>query len=285
MRGDVNKNMIDIAVCGAAALQRAALHIILDDMERVHRTYRELPVKRRVPLPDKPEVDVSYEHLRYLEETPKYGPMHSYLPEGAGREYVVGELLNGIPRDAGYVDGEAEKAQHAEAVSASKLGILFLAANPTDTTKLRLDEELREVREELTLSNMQKRFDLQHRGAVRPKDMVRALLSLQPAYIHFSGHGAKNGAICMENQDGRVLEVTPEALGALFEAAVRNSLLSMPTIRRSRRTTIVGASVPYVIGMNTEIGDGCHRVCYRLFIERSGLGVMWPPPLSLLWWN
>lgn len=192
--------MIDIAVCGTATLQRSALNIILEDMERVHATYRELPFKRRVPLPDKPDVDESYEHLLRLEN--KHGAEYHYEPADADREYSVGELLDGVPRNTGRKVAEGErKTSYSPDVAMSKpritktsrlrgvvmtgprtkkkstsldvtllrSRILFLAVNPTDTTKLRLDEELIEVREELDLSNMRSKFDLQNSGAVRPK--------------------------------------------------------------------------------------------------------------------
>jgi hypothetical protein len=97
VRGDVDNDLIDIKVCGTEGLQRSALQIILDDMERVHRTYKELSVKRRVPLPDKEEVDESYEHLLKLETDE--GSAHSYRPSEANRKYTVGELLDNIPRE------------------------------------------------------------------------------------------------------------------------------------------------------------------------------------------
>ena len=80
--------------------------------------------------------------------------------------------------------------------------ILFLAANPLDTTRLRLDEELREVREELERAKLRDRFTLHSRGAVRPRDFIRAMLDLAPRFVHFSGHGSSSGSICVENEHG-----------------------------------------------------------------------------------
>lgn len=48
-------------------------------------------------MPDRPELDVSYVHLLTLEE--RYGPDHTFDPEGADRAYTVRELLDGVRRD------------------------------------------------------------------------------------------------------------------------------------------------------------------------------------------
>jgi hypothetical protein len=67
--------------------------------------------------------------------------------------------------------------------------ILFLAANPIGTGRLRLDEEVRGIDEGLRLAQHRQDFELVHRWAVRPKDIRQALLEENPAIIHFSGHG------------------------------------------------------------------------------------------------
>jgi hypothetical protein len=53
--------------------------------------------------------------------------------------------------------------------------ILFLAADPTDAARLRLGEELREIRETLQLSKHQDRFILESRESVRTKDITQAI--------------------------------------------------------------------------------------------------------------
>jgi hypothetical protein len=160
--------------------------------------------------------------------------------------------------------------------------ILFLAANPASTTKLRLDEELREIREELTLSNIRERFDLQSREAVRPRDMIRAILNLEPTYIHFSGHGTKNRAICLENLDGSVAEVTPEALGALFDACGEgvHCVLLNACYSESQARAIV-AHVPYSIGMNAAIGDKAAIAFATGFYRAVGAGRSVPDAFKL----
>jgi hypothetical protein len=136
--------------------------------------------------------------------------------------------------------------------------ILFLAANTNDDTRLRLDEELRGIRDELERAKLRDRLVLHPRGAVRPKDFVRAMLDLKPAYVHFSGHGRKNGAIRMENENGGESEVLPEAIAELFHVCggrhVKCVLLN--ACFSHIQANAIAKHVPYVIGMLDEIGDG-----------------------------
>ncbi len=71
--------------------------------------------------------------------------------------------------------------------------ILILSANPKDTSRLRLDEEVREIEEGLLRSKHRDRFQIQARLAVRMIDIRRALLDYEPKIVHFSGHGIKKG--------------------------------------------------------------------------------------------
>jgi hypothetical protein len=50
--------------------------------------------------------------------------------------------------------------------------ILFVTADPTNASRLRLSEELREVQEKLQLSKWRDRFILQQRMSVRPTDIT-----------------------------------------------------------------------------------------------------------------
>ena len=97
VRRDRDRRRIDIHVTGPAELQRAALNVVLNDLEHVHRLNPKIGAKARVPLPDQPKVSVGYEHLLDMEE--KYGPEYELHPEGAERSYAVRELLEGVRRD------------------------------------------------------------------------------------------------------------------------------------------------------------------------------------------
>jgi len=71
----------------------------------------------------------------------------------------------------------------------SRHGILFLAANPSETTRLALDEECAAIERELRMTTGRDDFDFRSRWAVSVDEVMRALNELQPTVIHFSGHG------------------------------------------------------------------------------------------------
>jgi WD40 repeat protein len=67
--------------------------------------------------------------------------------------------------------------------------ILFLAANPRGTTGLDLDDECAAIERELSMVTARHEFDFHSKWAVSIDAMMRHLNELQPAVIHFSGHG------------------------------------------------------------------------------------------------
>ncbi|MHC5854304.1 CHAT domain-containing protein [Nostoc sp.] len=94
--------------------------------------------------------------------------------------------------------------------------ILILSANPINTNKLRLDEEMREIQSALSRLRNREQFELISRGAVRIDDLRRALLDKEPQVVHFSGHGTGTDGIALENISGDAQLVSTESLSNLF---------------------------------------------------------------------
>ncbi|OKH53882.1 hypothetical protein NIES2101_08995 [Calothrix sp. HK-06] len=57
--------------------------------------------------------------------------------------------------------------------------ILFLSANPRETSNLRLEEERREIEERLRLAGYGK-HPIYSSGATRPRDMQQAMIDYKP---------------------------------------------------------------------------------------------------------
>ena len=70
--------------------------------------------------------------------------------------------------------------------------ILILSANPINTGRLRLDQEVREIQNGLERAKSREKFEIITKWAVRPDDLRRALLDHEPEIVHFSGHGGGN---------------------------------------------------------------------------------------------
>src|SRR5579883_145625 len=95
--------------------------------------------------------------------------------------------------------------------------ILILSANPINTNRLRLDEEVREIRLALKRSQKREAFQLIPIGAARIDDLRQMLLENNPEIVHFSGHGTGTDGLVLENTLGDPLLVSTESLSILFE--------------------------------------------------------------------
>jgi len=81
--------------------------------------------------------------------------------------------------------------------------ILILAANPLETDRLSIDEEVRLIKERLNESALGREYTVEAEWAVRATDLSRFLMEHEPAIVHFSGHGSPTGDIVLQNEMGR----------------------------------------------------------------------------------
>lgn len=134
--------------------------------------------------------------------------------------------------------------------------ILFLAANPNDTVRLRLDEEIREIERQILLAQMKERLVLVNKGAVRTGDLQFYLNQERPTIVHFSGHGTSEGRIILEDNTGNAKTVSPEALTRVFKVlkddircVVLNACFS------AEQASAINKHIDCVIGMSSSISD------------------------------
>ena len=134
--------------------------------------------------------------------------------------------------------------------------ILILAANPTDTGKLRLDEEVREIQAAHRKARNREEIEITSEWAIRVDDLRSARLYHKPNIIHFSGHGAGDDGLLLENKFGQKQFVSTESLAALFklfendvECVVMNACYS------EVQAEAIHEHINCVIGMNKAIGD------------------------------
>jgi hypothetical protein len=134
--------------------------------------------------------------------------------------------------------------------------ILFLAANPKETVSLRLGEEVREIEFKILLAQKKDQLILKNKGAVRAGDLQLYLNQERPTIVHFSGHGAEDGSIILEDSAGLPKAVPPEALTRMFEVlkdnvrcVVLNACFSLEQARA------IAQHIDCVIGMSSSISD------------------------------
>jgi hypothetical protein len=134
--------------------------------------------------------------------------------------------------------------------------ILFLAADPSDAVRLRLGQELRDIREKLQLSKHRDSFSLESRESVRTGDITQAILDAEPQIVHFSGHGTSTGELCFEDILGKTKPVKPDALANLFElVASQVNCVVLNACYSEIQAKSIAKHISFVIGMNQAIGD------------------------------
>jgi uncharacterized protein YjbI with pentapeptide repeats len=134
--------------------------------------------------------------------------------------------------------------------------ILILTANPKTTTTLRLDEEVREIDVGLKRAKKREEFNLEQCWAVRVRDVSQALLEFEPQIVHFSGHGSQNNGLALEDQTGNIQLVNTEALAELFKLFIPHiECVLLNACYSEVQANAIVRHIPYVIGMNKEIGD------------------------------
>ena len=156
--------------------------------------------------------------------------------------------------------------------------ILFLAANPKNTSQLGLDDEVREIEIGLQRSRHRDQFELKQRWAVSPREMQRSIEDLKPHIVHFSGHGVGEDGLALENEAGDVQLVQAEALAQLFRLFVAPftdppvQCVLMNACYSEVQANAIAEHIPYVIGMNKAVGDKAAREFAVGFYDALGAG-------------
>lgn len=150
--------------------------------------------------------------------------------------------------------------------------ILFLAANPLDTVRLSIDEEVRAIQQALRQAEY-RIFDIALGPAVRIEDLQDLLLQHQPDILHFSGHGAETNAIILQNAQGNGVQVSGAALGQLFQILKDNlRCIVLNACYTADLAAGLAAVVDCVVGIEQEITDSAALQFATAFYRALGYG-------------
>lgn len=160
-------------------------------------------------------------------------------------------------------------------MSNSNIKILFLAANPTDETRLRLGAEATKIKEALEHATF-RNFVLSQDHAVRLDSIQRLILKERPHIVHFSGHGSHMGALVFENNSGHAVEADPEAIANIFKYVPGNvRLIVLNACYSNSQAKALAKHVDAVIGMTTGVLDetatAFAKALYKSLGERCNL--------------
>ncbi len=151
--------------------------------------------------------------------------------------------------------------------------ILILSANPKNTSKLRLDEEVREIEASWERCKYREQFQIISKWAVNSDTLRQALLDHEPLIVHFCGHGSGAEGLVLENKLGEMQLVSTNSLAGLFElfkdkigCVVLNACYS------EAQSEAIYQHVGCVVGMNQAIGDKAAIQFAKGFYDALGAG-------------
>ena len=135
--------------------------------------------------------------------------------------------------------------------------ILFLGANPRGTRPLRVDEEIREIQQTIKQGRERDNILVETEWAVRPRDIIQALINFEPHFVHFAGHGGgEEGSFAAEDDVGYAHVIPVEGLVQAFKAVGQDvQCVIVNACRTERLAQALAAVVPWVIGMRQPVGD------------------------------
>lgn len=163
---------------------------------------------------------------------------------------------------------------HAENTMPDKIKILFLAANPVDVkSRLRLDEEFKQIRKKLRAAKERDCFELVSEWAVTPGDLAQVLLDHEPHILHFSGHGSKTQGIVLEDESGKMFFLDKRALANLLKILKDNlRMVVLNACYSQDQAKHLQEIVDFTIGMNNAIGDEAAIIFASYFYQGLAFG-------------
>ena len=137
--------------------------------------------------------------------------------------------------------------------------ILVLASNPQNSTRQRLDEEVRDITEGLKRARARDEFEITQRWAVRPRDFQRAMLDESPQIVHFAGNTAANKAgLYFEDVQGNPQPVADSALANLFKLFATKNKIDCVVLNgcySETQAVAIAQHIPYVVGIGQSVSD------------------------------
>lgn len=134
--------------------------------------------------------------------------------------------------------------------------LLLIAASPDRVVQLRSDREVRQIQERLLTTRHGRAMVVHTRWAVRPDDLMQAILELRPRVVHFSGHGTAAEGILLEDVAGAAQPVSGSALADLF-AVLRDQirLVVLNACDTQSHAEAISRHIDVAIGMRHPIQD------------------------------
>jgi len=151
--------------------------------------------------------------------------------------------------------------------------ILILAANPKNTPPLHLNREIREIDDCLKRARRRDEYVLKPTLAVQIKDVRRAMLDCNPYIVHFCGHGSGEDGILFEEENGKEILVSTDALSGFFKIFANTvECVILNACYTEIQAEAIVKYIPRVIGIRNEIGEPAALEFAIAFYDALGAG-------------
>jgi hypothetical protein len=152
--------------------------------------------------------------------------------------------------------------------------ILFLSANPRDTSQLQLDEEVRLISQRIRRGEYRKLFDIRLAPAIRATDLPYELMDHMPDVVHFSGHGTRSGELLFSDGSGRgSVPIPAQTLARVFkQLRDRIKCVVLNACFSEIQARAIAESIPCVVGMSRTVPDATAIAFAAGFYEGLAFG-------------
>lgn len=152
--------------------------------------------------------------------------------------------------------------------------ILFLTANPSNMTPLKLDEEIRLIGQRIRRGEYRKLFDIRSVPALRATDLPYELMDSAPDIVHFSGHGSEAGELLFQRDgDAAAVPIPASTLARVFkQLRDRIQCVVLNACYSELQAAAIAESISCVIGMSREVPDATAIAFAAGFYEALAFG-------------
>jgi len=173
-------------------------------------------------------------------------------------------------------DEIASTTAHPEPIRVSKpttIKILFLAANPSDTDPLKLNREIKVIKEKVRETEFGSLFHIQKHSGVRADQLHDFLLKYKPDIVHFSGHASSSSELVVETSAGQSQRVSRKAIGNLFRLLPRHiRFVVLNACYTEYQAQAIAEHIEWVVGMSKAISDSSAIEFAGSFYQALGYG-------------
>jgi len=146
-----------------------------------------------------------------------------------------------------------------------KIKILFLSANPDNTSQLNLDAEIDYVKKGFKTASLADKFEFISESAVTLPDITKAMMKYKPQIVHFAGHGTGEDGLVIEDEHGQSVYFATDSISRLFklfkndvECTLLNACYSEEQAIAISKEGVMSENKNhgiYAVGMNDAVGD------------------------------